>query len=254
MLLAFDVGNTTTAVGVSVEDEWLLEMRLPTLREAGEEYFAEHLLPSLRRYFITEIAIASVVPPLEVALEAFCTRSLSCKPLFLRSECESGVRVHYDPPASLGVDRLCNAVAGLEIYGAPLIVIDFGTATKLEAIGESGEYLGGAILPGVGVSIEALLSRAAKLRKVEWTIPERAIGTTTIEALQSGFVFGFAGQAEGLIARFREEMGGEVPVVATGGWASHVAPACPSIQKVAPSLTLEGVRRLYARQRAGRES
>lgn len=252
MLLVLDVGNTNIVAGVYEGAARVFEARFETLQDATAEQLSEQMFASLAPFCFEEVAIASVVPPIETALETFCIRDLNATPFFLRSERESGMRVRYQPPASLGIDRLCNAVAALESYGAPVIVIDFGTATKLEAVGSDGDYLGGAILPGVGVSMEALFRNAARLHEVEWTLPAHAIGRSTKEALQSGFVFGFAGQAEALIHRFRQEMGSEVPVVATGGWASSIVPACPSIQTLDATLTLEGVRRLYGRQK-GRE-
>lgn len=249
MLLALDVGNTNIVAGIYQSTERLVTWRFDTVRSATPEALAENLLPALAKYPPAEIAIASVVPPLEEALRLCCQQLLGYSPLFVRSECESGIRLHYSPPASLGVDRLCNVVGCVEKYGFPAIVIDFGTATKLEAVAENGDYLGGAILPGIGVSIEALLSRAARLFEIEWKIPERAIGHSSEEALQSGFVYGFAGQAEYLIQKFREEMGCRAQVIATGGHAPQIAAACPSIDVLDPFLTLDGLCHLYARQK-----
>ncbi len=249
MLLALDVGNTNITAAVYRGAERLVTWRFETLRFATPQALSDNLLPILAENAPTEIAIASVVPPLEEALRLCCERFLGVTPFFVRSEIEAGIRLHYSPSASLGVDRLCNVAGCLERYGAPAIVIDFGTATKLEAIAENGDYLGGAILPGIGVSIEALFSRAARLFEVEWKIPERAIGQSSAEALQSGFVHGFAGQAEYLVQKFREEMGCRAQVIATGGHAPQIAPACPSIDVLDPFLTLDGLRCLYARQK-----
>lgn len=249
MLLALDVGNTNIAAGLYQGAERLTTWRFDTVRAEAPEALAGKILPHIANCKLNEITIASVVPPIEEALRICCERLLGVAPFFVRSERESGIVLHYAPPSSLGVDRLCNVAGHLEKYGAPGIVIDFGTATKLEAIAENGDYLGGAILPGVGVSIEALLLRAARLIEVEWKIPSKAIGQSSAEALQSGFAFGFAGQAEYLVQKFQEEMGVAAQVVATGGFAAQIAPMCPSIDIFDPFLTLDGVCALHARQK-----
>ncbi len=254
MLLAIDVGNTNIVVGGYRGAERVVTGRFEANRSATPESLWEDIVPLLSssgipHTEITEVAIASVVPPLEAALQQCCEQFLALSPFFVRSEIECGIRLHYSPPASLGVDRLCNVVGCIEKYGAPAIVIDFGTATKLEAIAENGDYLGGVILPGIGISVQALLARASRLFEIEWRIPEHVIGQSSVEAMQSGFVFGFAGQAEALIQRFREEIGCRAQVVATGGLAPQIVPACPSIEILAPWLTLDGLRSLYYRQK-----
>ncbi len=249
MFLAVDVGNSSTVLAVYSGFEQRAIVRLPTERSATSQHLSASLLPTLQLYAPTEIAIASVVPSLESAWRTFCQEGFGITPCFLRSERESGLKLLYDPPSSLGIDRLCNAVAGAQLYGTPCIVIDFGTATKLEAVSRERIYLGGAILPGLEISAQALLSRAEKIRDIDWTPPERAIGQNTMEALRSGFVFGFVGQAEALLLRFQEEIGEEACVVTTGGLAPRLLSVSPLLTNYNPNLTLEGVRLLYPHQR-----
>ena len=250
-LLALDIGNSNLVWKVYEETgdapTPLASGRFETPHTNTLETLKAHLPSNLKGM---EIAIASVVPALEPALIEFCHQKIENAPFFVRPERVTCIPIRYQNPATLGADRLCNAVAARARYGNPVIAIDYGTATKLEAVSAEGEYLGGAILPGIAISLQALFSRAARLAEVSWEVPPHAIGDTTARALQSGCFYGFLGQSEALIRRFREELGrSETPVVATGGLAGHIVPHCALIAHHDPELTLEGVRLIWQSER-----
>jgi type III pantothenate kinase len=193
--------------------------------------------------------MCSVVPPLTGILEESCRAYLDQTPLIVDATVKTTIPIRYENPAEVGADRLVDAVAVCRLYGAPACVVDFGTATTFDALSRDGEYLGGAIAPGIGIAAEALFARAAKLYRVEIAPPARAIGTNTVMALQAGIFFGYIGLVEGLVARFRRELGENMKVIATGGLAEKVARETPVIQHVDPWLTLDGLRIIYEMNR-----
>lgn len=252
MLLVADVGNTNTVIGVFDGPRLLVSWRLTSRREqTADEYgvFFETLLRTrgLEPQNITGIAISNVVPPVQQTLEWMCEKYFGVTPFVVEPGVNTGMPLLIDNPREIGPDRVVNAVAAVSIYGPPLIVIDFGTATTFDCVNARGEFLGGAIAPGITTALDALLSRAARLFRVEMVRPKEAIGRNTVTNIQSGVVYGYAGLVDGLVERMRQEMGGAPTVVATGGLAPLVADVTRSIQHVNPDLTLEGLRLLYER-------
>ncbi len=253
MLLAIDVGNTITALAVFLGDKIKGDWRFSTNpARTGDEY-AALLQPlcaekAIECSGLSAVAISSVVPAAVDPLVNLAKKHLKVSsPLVLSAHTDFGVHVHYHPAADVGPDRIANAVAAHEKYVGKVIVVDFGTATTLDAVAESGDYLGGAIAPGVQISLDALVARAARLTGVQLVAPEKAIGGSTIGSLQSGMVFGTAGQIDALVDRFQEEMGGGAKVVATGGLAEVIAPHSRTIECCDDLLTLEGIRLIYER-------
>lgn len=261
MLLALDVGNTNVTLGLYLDDELVATWRMASDRgRTADEYGLEivHLLQreGYTAYDVSEAAMASVVPPLNAALGVACKKYLNVHLVELNSTCKSLPVIQYENPAALGTDRLVNAVAAWEMYGRtrkrPVIVVDFGTATKLECVSAIGEYLGGCIAPGIGISTEALTRAASRLQRIELVRPKHVLGKNIVASLQSGIIFGFAGQADGLIKRLAREIapnGPEPVVIATGGLAHLVAGESRTIEHVEPHLTLEGIRRVYEKNR-----
>lgn len=261
MLLAFDVGNTNVTIGLFLDDELVATWRVSTDRSrTADEYGLEFTQLLGREGFqasdITEAAMASVVPPVNAAVERACEKYLNVKLLQITSAFKTLPKIYYDNVAALGADRLVNAVAAWEMYGqsrkAPVIVVDFGTATKLECVNVAGEYLGGCIAPGIGISTDALARGAARLQRIELIRPKQVLGKNIVASLQSGIIYGFAGQADGLVKRLAREIASSGPepiVVATGGLAHLVASESRTIQHVEPYLTLEGVRRVFEKNR-----
>jgi len=246
MLLAIDVGNTETKLGCFAGPELTQTWRVTTeLRRTSDEYgvFFTQLFAAggIEGGAIDAVAIASVVPKLDPVLESACRRFFGTPPVFLHPEAQRLMAVVTENPAEVGADLVAAAIGGRERFGAPLIVVSFGTATVFIAISAAGEYLGVAIAPGVTVSIDALIGRTAKLPQIALEAPRRAIGRNTNEALQSGIVYGFAGQAEAIVARMRREMGVDARVVATGGLAGIVAKQTPVVEAVDPHLSLVGL-------------
>ncbi len=247
MLLAIDVGNTHIMLGVYREDQILIYWRLATRKESTEDELGivvKNLLHNshLKLSDIKAIAISSVVPPLMYSLERMSNKYFEIDPLVIGPGIKTGLNIVTDNPREVGADRIVNAVAAYNLYGGPLIIVDFGTATTFCAISESGDYLGGAIAPGIGISMEALFERAAKLPRVEIVRPEQVIGKDTISSMQSGIIFGFAGQVDGIVRRMVEELKARPLIIATGGFASLIARESETIGKVNPLLTLEGLR------------
>jgi type III pantothenate kinase len=250
MLLTIDVGNTETKLGCFSDSVLKQTWRVTTeLRRTPDEYgvfFTQLFATSdLRTTAIDAVAIASVVPPLDPVLETACRRFFGVAPVFLKPQTQQLMRVMTDNPSEVGADLIAAAIGGRARFGAPLIVISFGTATVFIAISPAGDYLGVAIAPGIAVSIEALIGRTAKLPQVAIEAPGRAIGRNTNEALQSGIVYGFAGQTEAIVSRLRAEMGVEARVVATGGLAEVVAKQTPVVDDVDPRLSLIGLELFY---------
>jgi type III pantothenate kinase len=195
----------------------------------------------------TGIVISSVVPPLDSTLREVCERYFQIKPLFIEPGVKTGMPVHYDNPAEVGADRIVNSVAAFEKFGGPCIVVDFGTATTFDVVSPKGEYLGGIITPGIGISADALFERTARLPRVDIRKPPRVIATNTVNSLQSGLYYGYIGLIDGILERLIDELGKEVKVVATGGLASLMGSGSKYIREVDDLLTLEGLRIIYER-------
>lgn len=252
MLLGIDVGNTHTVLGVYESGRWhAWRVHTNPARTEDEHYI---LLRSLLQAEglhepIEGVAICSVVPALEEPLRQLARRWLGCEPLFVSSEIDLGIRVDYEPPTAVGADRLANAVAAVHHFGKPIIVVDFGTATTLDAVSREQVYVGGAILPGVELMLESLAGRTARLPRIALEGACHPIGKSTPESLRSGVVLGSTGAIEHLVRLFKQELGDDAQVIATGGLAGRFAPYCPSIQRVEPMLTLEGLRILWERHR-----
>ncbi len=250
MLLVADVGNTNTVIGVYDGPRLVVSWRLTSRREqTADEYgvFIQALLRTqgLDPRQVTDIAISNVVPPVQQALESMCQKYFGVMPLAVEPGVNVPIRLMIDNPAEVGADRIANAVGALSQYRAPLIVIDFGTATTFDCVNARGEFIGGAIAPGITTAVDALLSRAARLYRVEFVRPKDAIGRNTVTNIQSGIVYGYAGLVDGIVERMRPEMDGTVSVIATGGLAPLIADVAKSIQHVNPDLTLEGLRLIY---------
>jgi type III pantothenate kinase len=252
MLLVVEVGNTNTKIGVFDHARLLVSWRLTTRREqTADEYgvFIETLLRTrgLAPPDIRGVAISNVVPPVEQTLHWMSEKYFGIEPFSVESSADCGLILAVDDPREVGADRVVKSVAAQALYGAPLIVIDFGTATTFDCVNAVGEFMGGAIAPGLATSVDALLSRAARLYRVELVRPRSAIGRNTVTNIQSGVIYGYAGLVDGLIERMKSEMGGSPRVVATGGHAALIAESTRSIEIVNPDLTLEGLRMLYER-------
>ncbi len=254
MLLTIDVGNTHTVLGVHEGAMLLAHWRLTTRREqTADEYgilvrslFSTSGLDPAR---IDAVALASVVPPLTPVLVDLARQYLGHDPLVVGPGVETGMPILYEPPGDVGADRIVNAVAAFAAYGGPLVVVDFGTATTFDVITRRGEYLGGVICPGIGISADALFQRAARLPRVDVRRPAGVVGRSTVGSIQSGLYFGYAAMCEGLIGRIRAELGEPARVVATGGLAETLAADIPSIEAVDPVLTLTGLRLIWERNR-----
>jgi type III pantothenate kinase len=257
VLLALDIGNTNVTIGVFEGQELCATWRIATDVERLPDEYAVIMLGLLRTEnidpaAITEAIMASVVPDLAPVFEQLCRRYFRAEPVLVGTGTKTGVRVVYDNPREVGADRIVDVVAALEMYGPPpLIIVDFGTATVFDAVSAEGDYLGGAIAPGIGIASEALFERAAKLYRVELERPKSAIGKNTVGAIQSGTLFGYVGLIEGMVARFKKELGGSARVIATGGWAHRLAKETQVFDAVDENLTLSGLRIIHDRHAAG---
>ncbi|TLM65736.1 MAG: type III pantothenate kinase [Deltaproteobacteria bacterium] len=255
MLLAIDIGNTNTVFGLYRGETLLRTWRLQTdrTRTADEWALAVHglfAMAGLHPGEVTGAIIASVVPPVLPAIAALCREHLKLEPCVVGAETPTGMPIRYDNPREVGADRIVNAVAAYARKRRSLIVIDFGTATTFDAISARGEYLGGAIAPGLGISAEALWQRASKLPRVEIARPPRSIAGNTVHSMQAGLFYGYVGLVDGIVGRMQEELGDDPAVLATGGLAGLIAPHSTTINEVDPDLTLEGLRLIFERSRA----
>ncbi len=254
MLLTIDIGNTNITLGLYIKEELGPRWRLATNHERMPDEFGLQFINMLNHAGykpddLTGICMASVVPPLTGTFIEACRRYLSLEPLVVDAGVKTGVRIRYENPRAVGTDRIVDAAAVKELYGVPACVVDFGTATTFDAISSNGDYLGGAIAPGVNIAAEALFQRTAKLPRVDLKRPPTAIGRNTEHAMQSGLLFGYVGLVEGMVNRFRSELGSNMQVIATGGLAQIVANETEKIQIVAPWLTLDGLRLIWEMNR-----
>lgn len=254
MLLALDIGNSEIMVGLYEGSELSVHWRIATeRRKTCDEYGI--LLSSLLAHntidssVIHYAAISSVVPPLTQTLEDMCREYLHVDPLVVGPGVKTGIDIKYENPREVGADRIVNAVAAYDRYGGPTIVVDFGTATTYDALSKDGEYLGGAIAPGIGISLEALFQKAAKLPRIELVKPPSVVGRNTVSSIQAGVVFGFAGQVDEIVRRMRREIGEDAFVVATGGLAELIGPETSTIQEIDRLLTLWGLCIIHKRNR-----
>jgi type III pantothenate kinase len=255
MLLVIDAGNTNITFGVFSGSDLLAQWRLTTERDRSSDEYAAKVRSvfegsGVEMKKIEGVAIASVVPPANPSITRMIEVLFGLTPLFVDHTTDTGLKILYDSPSELGADRIVDALAAVTKYGAPCIVVDFGTATTFNAVNEAREYLGGAIAPGVMIAAEALFSRAAKLPRVEIKKPEKVIGTSTVGAMQSGLYYGYAGLVDGVLAQMMTEMGSKPRVIATGGLATTVASASQFIEQIDPTLILDGLRFIYERNRS----
>lgn len=252
MILAIDIGNTNVVVGLYKSDDLVVDFRISTDRSKTEDEYGMLLLQLLKFHNIKpeEIRgsiISSVVPPVVPVFSKVVQKYFGCVPLLVGPGIKTGIEVKYENPKEIGADRIVNAVAAYEEYGGPVIIVDFGTATTFCAVNSSGDYMGGSIAPGIGISSEALFSRAAKLPRIEIAKPKNVIGKNTVVSMQSGIFFGFVGQVDEIVRRMKVEMESSPKVIATGGLAELISTESKQIQVVDKYLTLKGLRILYER-------
>ncbi|TVX95815.1 type III pantothenate kinase [Cohnella terricola] len=252
MILVVDVGNTNIVLGLYENRKLTHHWRLSTNRSSTVDEYGVMIsnlfqLAGVKAEQIEGVILSCVVPPIMNMLESLFAKYVGKEALIVGPGIKTGLNIRYENPKEVGADRIVNAVAGIEQYGAPLIVVDFGTATTFDYIDASGAYLGGAIVPGIGISAEALYQRAAKLPRIELSKPKSVIGRNTVAAMQSGIIYGYAGQVDGIVRRICKEFGVQPRVIATGGLAELIAEESETIELVDPLLTLEGLRMVYER-------
>ncbi|MFZ0708209.1 MAG: type III pantothenate kinase [Candidatus Korobacteraceae bacterium] len=260
MLLVVDVGNTNTVLGVfepqpseaSRQRRLIAHWRVTTIKsqtvdEYGVLFRNLFAMNGLEVASVQGTVISSVVPPLDSTLREVCERYFHIKPLFIEPGVKTGMPVHYDNPAEVGADRIVNSVAAFEKFGGPCIVVDFGTATTFDVVSQKGEYMGGVITPGIGISADALFSQTARLPRVDIRKPPRVLATNTVNSVQSGLYYGYLGLIDGILERLMAEIGSGISVVATGGLASLMSEGSKYIREVDEFLTLDGLRIIYER-------
>ncbi|WP_010191427.1 type III pantothenate kinase [Bacillus sp. m3-13] len=250
MLFVLDVGNTNTVIGVYDGEELKHHWRVETSRNKTEDEFGMIFKSLLEHVGLTfkdfeGIIISSVVPPIMFSLERMCQKYFHLKPLIVGPGIKTGLNIKYENPREVGADRIVNAVAGIHLYGSPLVIVDFGTATTYCYINEDKQYMGGAIAPGISISTEALYSRASKLPRIEIARPDGVIGKNTVSAMQAGILFGYVGQVEGIVNRMKKQSDVTPKVIATGGLASLIGNESDVIDIVDPFLTLKGLHLIY---------
>ena len=252
MLFAVDIGNTQTAVGFYDGEKLVTTWRLTTLTERTEDELRLWLrgLLDLEGYDVSDITgvcVSSVVPAMTGGFRRVVGRLTSGPVVVIEPGVKTGMRIQIDNPREVGADRVVNALAARERYGAPVVVVDFGTSTNFDIVGHEGDYLGGAIAPGLAIATNALIAGTAALRRVEFVPPRSPIGKGTVEAIQSGAIYGHAGLVDGIMERVCAEVGGDVTRVATGGLASTIVPHCRSVELIDETLTLDGLRMIFER-------
>jgi len=250
VLLCIDLGNTNITFGLYEGDDLRCHWRIKTDQHGMPDEYGMLLLNLMAHaghqpQDVAGICMCSVVPPLVGVMDECCRVYFGRSPLVVEAGVETGVKIRYDNPSEVGADRVVDAAAVYRLYGGPACVVDFGTATTFDAISRVGDYLGGAIAPGIGISAEALFSRAAKLPRIDLVCPPHAIGSNTVHSMQSGMVFGYVGLVEGMVARFRQELGDDMRVVGTGGLVEVIARETDVIQEIDPWLTLRGLRLVW---------
>ena len=250
MLLTIDVGNTNITLGIYQNKKLIHSWRLATDHprmpdEYGLQFWGLFSQTKYSLEELTGVCMASVVPPVTGNIVQACKQYLDHEPLVVDAGVKTGVRILYENPRAVGADRIVDTVAVQHLYGGPACVVDFGTGTTFDAISDEGEYLGGAIAPGIGIAAEALFTRAAKLPRVDLDRPPSVIGRNTTQAMQSGLLFGYVGLVEGMVARFRAELGSNMKAIATGGLAEVITRETKVIDTVNPWLTLEGLRLIW---------
>lgn len=254
MILVFDVGNTNIVCGVYDEKVLTHHWRMSTDKSRTVDEYAVIIknlfdLSGLTFKDVKAVVISSVVPPVNPTLETVSLKYFGVEPLLVGSGVKTGMPIKYDNPKEVGADRIVNAVAAYNKYGGPLVIVDSGTATTFCVVSKQGEYLGGAIAPGIGIATEALFQRASKLPRVEIVKPASVIARNTVAAIQSGIYYGFIGQLDGIVKRIKAELGPETKVIATGGLAEMISEESETIETVDPFLTLEGLLLIYQRNR-----
>lgn len=252
LIFVFDVGNTNIVLGVYDKEELKHHWRIETNRHRTEDEFGmivKNLFDHVDLSFsdIDGIIISSVVPPIMFSLERMCQKYFHRKPLVVGPGIKTGLDIKYENPREVGADRIVNAVAAIYEYGSPLVIVDFGTATTYCYINEHNQYMGGAIAPGIGISTEALYSRAAKLPRIEISRPDDVVGKNTVSAMQAGILYGYVGQVEGIVKRMKDKSKVPPKVIATGGLANLIAQESDIIDAVDPFLTLKGLQLIYKR-------
>lgn len=254
-LVVIDIGNTNIVIGVYAGDELVQHIRLSTATERTADEHAALLVPLLEREDLDPedvegVVISSVVPPLSPTFDQMVRDLFDLEPLFVEPGIKTGMPIRYANPVEVGADRIANAVAALELYGAPAVVVDFGTALTFDVVSPDGAYVGGIIAPGPGIAAEALFAQASRLYRVDLCRPSELIGTSTGRAMQSGLFYGFVGLVDGILDRLVEEIDGLETIVATGGRAELISDASRRIQQIHPNLTLFGLKLIYERNRA----